>query len=62
MTLRNGFDLSTVFGTVAEAVPDQELLVHGDLRLTYREVDGHVDALAHFLAGRGLGCHTERAE
>ena len=61
MTLRNGFDLSTVFGTVAEAVPDQELLVHRDLRLTYRQVDGHVDALAHFLAGRGLGCHTERA-
>lgn len=61
MTLRNGFDLSTVFRTVATAVPDQELLVHGDLRLTYGQVDGHVDALAHFLAGRGLGCHTERA-
>jgi fatty-acyl-CoA synthase len=61
VTLRNGFDLSTVFRTVAAAVSDQELLVHGDLRLTYGQVDGHVDALAHFLAGRGLGCHTERA-
>jgi hypothetical protein len=28
------FDLSTVFATVAAAVPDQEVLVHGDLRLT----------------------------
>ena len=56
----HGFDLSSVFRTVATTVPEQELLVAGDLRLTYGAVDADVDALARFLAGRGLGCHTER--
>ena len=58
--MTTAFNLSTVFATVAAAVPDQEVLVHGDLRLTYAEVDRHVDAVARFLASRGLGCHTER--
>ena len=54
------FNLSTVFRTVAETVPDQELLVWRDRRLTYAEVDARVDGVAHFLAAQGLGCHTER--
>lgn len=58
----DGFNLSTVFRTVAGAVPDQEVLVWRDRRLTYAEMDRRVDGLAHFLAGRGLGCHTPRAE
>lgn len=60
--LVRGFDLSSVFRTVATTVPDQELLVHGDLRLTYGRVEEDVEALARFLSGRGLGCHTEREE
>lgn len=60
--LVRGFDLFSVFRTVATTVPDQELLVRGDLRLTYGRVEEDVEALARFLAGRGLGCHTEREE
>src|SRR5688572_15291897 len=55
-----GFDLSTVFATVASAVPHQEVLVWRDRRLTYAEMDARIDGLAHFLAAQGLGTHTER--
>jgi fatty-acyl-CoA synthase len=57
-----GFNLSTVFETVARAVPDQELLIWRDLRLTYREMNVRIDGVAHYLVEQGLGCHTERAE
>jgi fatty-acyl-CoA synthase len=55
------FNLSTVFGTVADAVPDQEVLVWRDRRLTYRQMDRRIDGLAHWFVGRGLGRHTPRA-
>jgi fatty-acyl-CoA synthase len=55
------FNLSTVFSTVADAVPDQEVLVWRDRRLTYREMDRRIDGLAHWFSARGLGCHTPRA-
>lgn len=58
----DGFNLSTVFHTVAGAVPDQEVLVWRDRRLTYAEMDRRVDGLAHYLVERGLGSHTPRAE
>ena len=58
----DGFNLSTVFRTVAGAVPDQEVLVWRERRLTYAEMDRRVDGLAHYLVERGLGCHTPRAE
>jgi 3-oxocholest-4-en-26-oate---CoA ligase len=54
------FDLSSVFSTVAGAVPDQEMLVWRERRLTYSEVDRRIDALAAYLHTAGLGCHTER--
>lgn len=56
------FNLSTVFDTVARAVPDQEVMVWRDLRLTYREMNARIDGVAHHLVDRGLGCHTERAD
>jgi fatty-acyl-CoA synthase len=56
------FNLATVFRTVADAVPDQEVLVWRDRRLTYREMDRRIDGLAHWFAGRGLGMHTARSE
>jgi acyl-CoA synthetase (AMP-forming)/AMP-acid ligase II len=56
------FDLSTVFRTVAETVPDQEVLVWRDRRLTYAGMDARIDGVAHYLASCGLGCHTERDE
>ena len=57
-----GFDLSTVFRTVAEAIPDNDILIWRDRRLTYAQMDARIDGVAHYLASRGLGCHTERNE
>lgn len=54
------FDLSTVFRTVAETVPDGKVMIWRDRRLTYAEMDARIDGVAHYLAGQGLGCHTER--
>ena len=55
------FNLSTVFDTVASAVPDREALVWRDRRLTYRQLNERVTNLARYLAARGLGCRTERS-
>lgn len=54
------FNLSSVFSAVAGAVPDQDMLVWRERRLTYREADRRIDALAAHLRTAGLGCHTER--
>ena len=54
------FDLSTVFRTVASTVPDKQVLIWRDLRLTYAQMDARIDGIAHYLNSRGLGCHTER--
>jgi fatty-acyl-CoA synthase len=54
------FNLSTVFSTVAKAIPDQPFLVWRDKRLSYGQVDARIDGVAHYLASAGLGCHTER--
>ena len=54
------FDLSTIFGTVAQTIPDKQVLVWRDRRLTYAEADTRIDGVAHSLTSRGLGCHTER--
>jgi acyl-CoA synthetase (AMP-forming)/AMP-acid ligase II len=54
------FDLSTVFATVAEAVPDNTFLIWRDRRLSYAETNVRVDGVAHYLTSVGLGCHTER--
>ena len=54
------FDLSTVFRTVAEALPDQQILIWRDQRLTYAQMDARIDGVAHYLVAQGLGCHTER--
>lgn len=57
-----GFNLSTVFATVARAVPDQEVMVWGSRRLRYREMNDRIDGVARYLAAQGLGCHTPRSE
>ncbi len=56
------FNLSRVFSTVAAAVPEQEVLVWRDRRLTYAAMEARIDGVAHYLAGAGLGRHTPRAE
>lgn len=54
------FDLSSVFASVAEAIPEQTLLVWRGRRYSYGEINARIDGIAHYLAAAGLGCHTER--
>lgn len=56
------FDLSSVFRTVAETLPDHEALIWRGQRLTYAQLDARIDGVAHYLVEQGLGCHTERAQ
>ncbi|GAD86018.1 putative fatty-acid--CoA ligase [Nocardia asteroides NBRC 15531] len=55
------FTLSNVFATVAAAIPDREFVVWGERRVTYAESDRRSTGFARFLAGRGIGCRTERS-
>ncbi len=57
-----GFNLSSVFDAVANAVPDQEVMVWRERRVTYREVNERATAIASWFAGRGLGARQPRAE
>jgi acyl-CoA synthetase (AMP-forming)/AMP-acid ligase II len=49
------FQLADLFEAVVDADPDREILVVGDRRLTYRELDDRANRLAHVLAGAGIG-------
>jgi acyl-CoA synthetase (AMP-forming)/AMP-acid ligase II len=55
-----GFNLSTVFATVAATIPDHTMMVWRNRRFTYADVDARVDGFAHYLVSAGMGCHTER--
>ena len=57
----DGFNLSTVFATVAEAIPDHTVLLWRGRRITYAELNARVDGVSHYLVDSGLGCHVERA-
>ncbi|MEE6167775.1 MULTISPECIES: acyl-CoA synthetase [unclassified Mycolicibacterium] len=54
------FNLSTVFASVARAIPDQPFLAWRDRRLSYAEFDARVDGFAHYLVSAGFGVHTDR--
>ncbi|BDX32179.1 acyl-CoA synthetase [Mycobacterium antarcticum] len=54
------FNLSDVFGTVAQAIPEETFLVWRGRRLSYGEVDRRVEGFANYLTSVGLGCHAER--
>ena len=57
-TERLGYDdcaFAELFEAVVESSPDAVALVHGDLALTYRELNKRANQLAHYLAGAGLG-------
>lgn len=51
-----------IFAAVADAVPDRVAVVHGERRTTYGELAVRARRLARFLACRGLGARTPRAE
>ncbi len=54
------FSFAQVFDTLASAMPDRELLVWRDRRLTYSQVHERSRRLAGYLHSRGLGCRIER--
>src|SRR3984885_6315358 len=54
------FDLSSVFKTVAAAIPDATFVVWRDRRLSYGAMDLRVEGVANYLAAAGLGCQSER--
>jgi 3-oxocholest-4-en-26-oate---CoA ligase len=54
------FNLSLVFDTVARAVPDREVLVWRDRRITYEHMNHRIRSIAGYLVARGLGAHTGR--
>jgi 3-oxocholest-4-en-26-oate---CoA ligase len=54
------FNLADVFEAVATAIPDQDALVWGDRRWSYRELDERTNRLANVLHGAGHGARTSR--
>ncbi len=54
------FNLCDLFELVADAIPDREAIVAGDRRLTYAELDGRANRLAHHLQAVGVraGSHV----
>ncbi len=55
-----GFNLSTVLDTVAHAVPDQEVLIWRDRRVTFGQMNERVNRLANYLVAQGLGAKSDR--
>ena len=54
------FNIAQIVTAVAEAVPDRECFVHGDIRVSYREFLDRVNRFANLLHTAGIGAHTER--
>ncbi|AQH02989.1 hypothetical protein A9R05_29390 [Burkholderia sp. KK1] len=48
-------DIAARFGAQAARTPEAIAVAQGPARLTYRELDRRSNALAHYLAGRGIG-------
>jgi acyl-CoA synthetase (AMP-forming)/AMP-acid ligase II len=48
------FNLADLYEAVADAAPDREVLVCGDRRLTYRQLDDRANRLANALSARGV--------
>jgi acyl-CoA synthetase (AMP-forming)/AMP-acid ligase II len=49
------FQLADLFEAVAAKDPDREVVVVGDRRLTFRQLDERADRLSHVLAAAGIG-------
>ncbi len=49
------FNLADLYEAVADADPDREVLVVGDKRLTYRQLDERANRLANYLSAAGVG-------
>ena len=49
------FNLADLYEAVADADPDREVVVVGDRRLTYRQLEERANRLANHLASAGVG-------
>lgn len=54
--------MAEIHEAIAATRPDQECLVFRDKRFTWSQVTERTRRLANYLAGRGLGCTTERGD
>ena len=56
------FNVGLVHERIAATEPDLEFFIFRDRRLTHEQFAERTRRFASFLHGRGLGCHTERAD
>jgi fatty-acyl-CoA synthase len=56
------FNLAEINEVIAAAIPDREMMIWRDRRLTYGQVAERTRRLANYLRGRGLGAQRERAQ
>ncbi|MFN2538232.1 MAG: AMP-binding protein, partial [Mycobacteriales bacterium] len=56
------FNLALVSEVITAAIPDREVMVWRDRRLTYGQLGDRSRRLASYLHGRGLGARTPRAQ
>ncbi len=56
------FNLAELSESIAAAIPEREMMVWRDRRLTYGQVALRSRRLANYLRGRGLGVRRERAD
>jgi 3-oxocholest-4-en-26-oate---CoA ligase len=54
------FNLGVIHDAIADAIPDREMIVFRDRRLTWRDVQRRTRRLANLLRDAGLGCRRER--
>ena len=57
-----GFNLGVLNDALGAAIPDRIAIVHGERRVSYRELAAESRQLAAALAARGYGAHRERSE
>ncbi len=50
-----GFNIADLFEHTVDVVPDRELLIVGEQRRTYAQMEANANRLAHHLAAQGLG-------
>src|ERR1700758_530014 len=55
-----GFNLSTVFATVAQAIPQHRAVIWRDREFSFAEMETRIDGFAHYLASNGLCLRTTR--
>jgi acyl-CoA synthetase (AMP-forming)/AMP-acid ligase II len=49
------FNIATLMESIADVIPDNEAVVSGDVRLTYKQLDERANRFAHVLQQKGIG-------